>query len=643
MDPQDTSKDNNTDSQQPDGLAPETIIAPTVGSYNAFSDVTNTPPETANTPEVDPPQDSNVAPIDSPSPLNAGTTNSTAGTTTEEQPEPVPALTTPTPPPAKKSRKKLFIIAGASSLALILLVSGFVFGYYIPNQPSNVYKTGMNRSGQAIDKLVERTTSEKQLKTFDKTEAKANLNVELGASKFSGKIESKFSASKIDGALTITSEPENEEKQEASLKILSNLAKDHQFPDIYLQVTGLHTFGYDQMIPQLAQYDGKWISFNEDFIKTLGIDKGAFNGDKQINQADAVELAKVMSSAMNKYVLNGDTSKSVLENRKFIGKEKSDGVNAYHYKVGVNKANLKNACKPVYDSLINTSIYKKIASSTGDKDKASKAKADVEAVKNCEDNADKVDTSKTIDMWIDGKNKLVQKIRLHDDNDPSAYTDIGQNYQGGDKISFYAHYNSSKSKADVKMTFDSDMKTNISSGTIVASGGDSEKFKVNVDYTIKPYNGDIKVDKPEGSIPIKDVLSSLGLSTDGIGATSSTDTSTSSSSVQSGAKDTERKADISAIMSNNEAYWAQNGFYPSLAQLNDKSWRAAHFNEVDEAAFIDPSGSSNKLNAGPATAGHYGYEVSGCAGNNKDECSDFTLTAMLSDGTLLTKKSLNSL
>src|ERR1044072_8682606 len=78
--------------------------------------------------------------------------------------------------------------------------------------------------------------------------------------------------------------------------------------------------------------------------------------------------------------------------------------------------------------------------------------------------------------------------------------------------------------------------------------------------------------------------------------------------IQQKARNTKRQTDINAIQSHVEAYYAQNGYYPTLAHMNDATWRSANIKGLDPDALKDPKGSAQTLVDGPV-ANSYSYEV----------------------------------
>lgn len=61
------------------------------------------------------------------------------------------------------------------------------------------------------------------------------------------------------------------------------------------------------------------------------------------------------------------------------------------------------------------------------------------------------------------------------------------------------------------------------------------------------------------------------------------------SGVQQKARDSERKTDINAVASQLEAFYANKGYYPTITDINDSSWRSANEFRIDDKAFVDPS------------------------------------------------------
>ena len=90
--------------------------------------------------------------------------------------------------------------------------------------------------------------------------------------------------------------------------------------------------------------------------------------------------------------------------------------------------------------------------------------------------------------------------------------------------------------------------------------------------------------------------------------------------IQQRARDTERKTDVNAIHSQLETYHADNGFYPTTANIADVAWVAANLEGLDAEALNDPS------------SGTYAYAATTASCNNTTVlCAAYTLSADLEE------------
>ncbi len=115
--------------------------------------------------------------------------------------------------------------------------------------------------------------------------------------------------------------------------------------------------------------------------------------------------------------------------------------------------------------------------------------------------------------------------------------------------------------------------------------------------------------------------------------------------IQQKARDTERTTDIKAMQGQVEAYFAQNGKYPTLANMNDDTWRGTNMKGLDKEALRDPKESGYALVDAPV-ADAYAYHVRASDGtttcdNSTTDCAVYTLTATLEGGGTFAKSNLN--
>lgn len=120
--------------------------------------------------------------------------------------------------------------------------------------------------------------------------------------------------------------------------------------------------------------------------------------------------------------------------------------------------------------------------------------------------------------------------------------------------------------------------------------------------------------------------------------------SSTSNSTNGAARDTERKTDINTIHAQLEAYYAENERYPTLDNLNNKTFRTSNLKGLSDTALMDSSSSTSYLYSSPYK-NYYSYRVSASGGlscnNTSNDCVKYVLTAVLEDSSYYTKNSLN--
>src|ERR1700733_9200630 len=107
---------------------------------------------------------------------------------------------------------------------------------------------------------------------------------------------------------------------------------------------------------------------------------------------------------------------------------------------------------------------------------------------------------------------------------------------------------------------------------------------------------------------------------------------TTYSGIQAKARNAKRQTDIQSLQTQLEAFFSQNGYYPSLTDMNSSTWLATNMKSLDQNALSDPSNptQSKTLLATPALKS-YAYAVSNSAGTSCESadttCAQYTLTA----------------
>jgi len=177
---------------------------------------------------------------------------------------------------------------------------------------------------------------------------------------------------------------------------------------------------------------------------------------------------------------------------------------------------------------------------------------------------------------------------------------------------------------------------NGTSATLYVSVGSSKLLKVTTRDTTVTYSnfGTTKLpSEPKAEVQYDDYIKQVSIQTG------------TSQNVNAEAKDVERKSDIDSLAANVEAYAVNNGGqYPTAAQMQDANWIAKNIPDLDPSALKDPEGTSSQLVSTPTTH-QYSYQAkdgNGAVGcdNTATSCLNYQITAILSDGTEYTQKSL---
>lgn len=408
-----------------------------------------------------------------------------------------------------KNKKKIVIGVGAGSALVVLLLSGYIFGYHIPNQPANVWKTSLSRSGKALDQIVNTASEKETVAAYEKSEMKATIDISAEGAKVKGSVDVKFGDSKADANIDVSLEVQGEAEKKLNTKLLFELPDNASYPNTYFKVDGIKAFGIDELSPMVAEFDNKWIAIEAEYLKSLGAPATSTDKIKneQLNSEDISEIARSITSVASSYVFTAEADRAIFVQKSFVGKEKIDNINTYHYTVGINNENAKKFCEALTQKLYSTKGYRKLNGGTETDIEKSKESD----IKNCRNDGNTFKESDTYDLWVDSKYKLIHKIRFTNNDNAEAYTEIGQTYKGGDDISMFINYQDGKQDTTGKFTLDTNLKTKETKGALTFNGKGTSPYDVSMTMQAKPYTGNIAIKKPANAIPIEQVLQKFGI------------------------------------------------------------------------------------------------------------------------------------
>lgn len=512
---------------------------------------------------------------------------------------------------APPNKKKPLIIAAGITAVVILAGVGGVFGLYLPSTPENVWKNGLNRTGETMESLVAEATTKERMDAYKTSELTGTFEATSSDFSVKGNLGSKQSLITTDTNLDIALTSDGQTEKTLNIDIMSELAEGKLLPDMYVRVAGIQEMGLGMFFPEIGQYENRWIVLSSDYLESVvntSETKNEFTAD------DVAEVAGAASGVTREYVFSTEQDKAVLTMKEFVKTEKtSDGITAHQYKVMINKDNARKYCKAMVEAVMETNAYKKLEEAGSSYLYDSKERA----LKDCDEGGNDKQEDAEFDMWIDKQRKLIHKVRIESDSS-GEYMEFGQAYTGGDEMPLFVRAISDKEESNGELKLVVNRKTSVVKGNFNFADEGSNEYQVTIDFEFKPIDGEVTIEKPTDAVPIQTILQQLGMD-DVLGR------NTTRRAVEPD-KDSERQQDLSDIRQALNGYYEKHGSYPQINQLNDKLWRLINARNVSDESMKDPDGSAYLV--GPrSTSNRYGYSCIGSEG-----CKAYALSAILSNG-----------
>jgi hypothetical protein len=407
--------------------------------------------------------------------------------------------------------KKLALLA----LLPLFLVGGAAaayFGYVLPNNPEYIWKTALVNTGHGLDKIPDYVSSAK----FDKSiNVKGSFKVNADNLAVDGSIDGNSDDngnSEFSGAVSASGVKLNYD--------VRTIATSGSNPDLYFKVNGLDGLGdllgkyygaasaedKTQATKMLNGINNQWYFVDHTLLDEATNNKDGSDGINNISKKDINDFISAISGPSKKYIFTSDQSNAAIEMKQFVGKENQDGLELNHYKVAVNKENLKKWNKEVCDNIKNNKLFKTLS--------FGQSQADLE--KDCYDTSDidKLDSSKTADAWVDLHTKLIHNVRITDSKNSKNYVDIIQNFKGGTTLPFAVGFvsdeNGDKTSGLINFEYDKAVSSIKINGSAKAEGNTPGSGSFSVEIT--PNTKEVKVEKPAGAKNIMQLANDLGLS-----------------------------------------------------------------------------------------------------------------------------------
>lgn len=402
-----------------------------------------------------------------------------------------------------RSRKPLLFLVVLVGL-LVLLGGGYLFAFYLPNTPPNLYKTSLSRTADAYDQLV-KLTSLTQAKKYTSTAIDGSFSF-TAASSASG-----------DGSLSFKSDHNNAigsvnfdvmgEKFTANIRSIKPSKQTN--PDVYFQVSGIKSLLDNIGLTQEASLDGQWIAVDHTLLDSVSANLRSSQKapTAAITPTEIQDAMNKVGAVNRQYLFTTDSKQAVLVRQKDLGTSQLDGRQVYGYQLGYNKTNLQAYVGALGKALDSSSLNTWAKQENG---KSISSTLNVAKLQSSLSSAQPY----SFTMYVDTHTKLVHSLRFTDPKSTDYFT-IGQNYTGGTSYPFSFSYVSNhdpSNSATLKLTATADSSTSRVTVGLNANGKQSDQpFSVTANATITPGNDTVQVTAPANSKPVMELLQSLGL------------------------------------------------------------------------------------------------------------------------------------
>ena len=407
--------------------------------------------------------------------------------------------------------QKPVLIAVIAVAAALLIGGGFVFGFYLPNTPDNVYSAGLENTGKAVDQLI----------AYSKTQQSTDYK---GAD-FDGTLKFKSPDASFDFDMNGSADVSGNLSAAMNLDLLgdkgsANIRSVHaagnDSPDLYLQVNGIKKYLDSNGMNALDSLDGQWISIDHTLLDTYKSQVSDLSGGVDLTTAPTyaeVQDAEAKVQTVNRqYLYTTNSSTAVLANEQYVGQSTENGRALNRYKVGYNKDHLKAYVKALGAALDSSKL-----NDWSKKANNGKNLSDVMELSQMQSDISSAKGDYTFDLWVDTGTKLIGKVTFTDTDpaDKGGTFTVAQNYTGGDEYPFSVSVNVKDSSGNPQAyTVSSTLNTATNKVTVSLNGTSKDgSGTTSIDLTLHatPSKQNISVSAPAGAKSVNDILNELGL------------------------------------------------------------------------------------------------------------------------------------
>ncbi len=429
----------------------------------------------------------------------------TAAASNIQQPGVAAQANVTTPPVAsspKPGKSKLILLAAGLAALLIGGSAAAYFGYFVPNKPENIWASAMDRTGKSIESVI----------------ADAKKGSGKG-SEVSGKFQFGGGGIKTDGKFTVRSDNKNSVMKadfaaltsRVDIEVRSIDSSSSDYPDVYIKAKGIK--GVAPLLTQsptgqrtITDLDDQWIEIDHTFIsKVMEGSSDTTGSGISLSSEKLLKTFEALNKVNREYLFTNDSGKAVFKVVKNVGRETRDDRSVYHYKVALDKQHTKK-----YLKALNREIEKSPAKdSLGD----AFSEAFIKPITELAEELDRYDESADLmDVYVDTSTKMLHAIRITDKDNDKSYIELGVQKTKDKQMPFVMkgvnNTDNGSNKFDVSLSYDSKKRT--WSGEVKAETiADEDKSSLELNVDVKRLDDDLKVEKPDESMPIEQIIQQL--------------------------------------------------------------------------------------------------------------------------------------
>ena len=407
--------------------------------------------------------------------------------------------------PSKKKPKLPKLLTGwLGIVGIILLLSALaayaVFGY-IPNQPENVYRSGLSSVGEGLQFLVEQqlpedidqtTTYNGQItvkydfdvsdlleeddadkKIIDACLGTATNDINQIRAEFSGSFNLLSEEAVLDNTIFNFDLSFNDKPSLGVEAKVLNVSNKESLPRLYFY---LDETGCAKALAELAYSDtdyeestqksliddllGNWWSLDfqqlvdRDLITDEEIEdfRQQLNQENQVTQEDYEEAVLILTNTLQEYIFTSNTEKMVFQMEQLLDNDAEyEGTPSKKYSTTTNRDNALAFATTLHNKFAQSQIVQKLAPD----EEIAEPLTDEEIEELQEEIDDWIKDTK-VEIWVDSKTKILRNMRFTDQNSFSSslgtYVDLGfstgdnrQSIEVAFKVTSFSEYNQCES------------------------------------------------------------------------------------------------------------------------------------------------------------------------------------------------------